>query len=599
MLFRSIKASAEVVSLITRGVVRGERFYWIGYGDREKVFESEVIVNGFADPQDSDIIKGIDDYPNAVDDYGTVEESFSLEPYVDRAAKTFGEEALYQKITLAWDTQQKATVVELCNEFKSSYPDSNKNIKKYCDTDYKLSNQEISVTYVTINGEPKKITFDGIYEPGVKDYSATIFVDNAGKHNGEKILRKNGKSYISDNESIVLKKLEDDYAVFDVSGIDYGIIKELTYDPKNLKIELDDYKIVGKNKYKISLEKINLKKSAKVSLSPGFKDTGTEASFGFKVGIEKRTFKLSPDKIKEQIKSLDSELGKWQNFSEGLGKVVKGLKTACLATGAGLVFKNFLANTGGAGIARKFVMRGAGGWYGKCADLVSDGTYISQEQCLVQKADNIDKDVDKLTNLIEEQNKEIQDLEKKNMGEGFGNKAVNTDDFVKDYVPKVRNCLKNLPQDSFTNPNDDSGEKINKANILTILSLDYKERKYSIEQLKNIELFCKSIKNAGLKELSEKELYSTLLDVKTNAGEFVKISSWASELGANPGDIPFIEIGDNVEKYIYKGWTYGNLKTNLPRMSKDTPLGIAYDSTGRKYILVLDDSAGKIGRAHV
>ncbi len=556
----------------------------------------------FADPQDI-ILEGDPQkyYELAVDDYETIVESFSGEKYPNNMEGTLDEKALYEQITLASYVQQKARVIELCDEFRIMYPDSDENLQK-CDDDYKLSNQEISIGYVTINGKSKEIIFDGIYEPSTDDYSAEIFVSGAGEYNGEKTLRKNGDISLSETESIFLKELENDYAIFDVSGVDYGPLKEIAYDPKNLKIELGEYEIVGKKKYKISLERINLKKSAKVTLSPSFKDSGTEASFGFNIGIEQRAFELSPDKIKERIEKLDAELSKWQNFSNKLGNVVKGLKVACLATGATLTVKNFLANAGGRGIARKYIMRGSGGWYEQCADMVNVQKYISREQCLLGEADNIEIDVDKLSELISEQNEQIQDLEVDFRIENFGNSAVNTSGFMEEYSEKVTSYWDGSFLESFPDPDPDgNGETIEKAEMIEILSYEgWQNRNYNREQLREIELWAKVLKDDSasedLQKMAEKELYSVLLGIQTNANNYVEISGWAGDFGVDPDKFAFVETDENAERITYEGLTYTNIKGKAglsPLGIEDTmPVQFLQTSSGGTYILVLDDFSG-------
>ncbi len=536
----------------------------------------EIEFVDFTEPQDISLEGEIEEYYGlAVDDYETIGESFAGEKNVDNPKQNLDEEALSQQIILAENTQQKATVVELCDEFKSSYPDSNEPAE--CDSDYKLSNQERSVGYVTINGELKKITFDGIYEPSLEDYSAEIFVSKAGDYNGEKIFQKNEERQISEKDSMILKELEEDYAIFDVTGIDHGVWKEL-YDPKNLKIELGDYEFVGKNGYKISLEKINLKKSAKVTLSPGFENDGTEASFGFNIGIEQRAIKLSPAKIKEKIENLDNSIEKWQGFSEGLGKVVKGLKTACLATGAALTVKNFLANTGGRGIARKYVMRGKDGWYEKCAEITNENPSISMDKCLFDNADKIDKDVEDLTDVIGEQNKIIKDLEKNNVKEVLGKKVSNTSEVMRKYSERVA-----------ANIEDEDMKKI--------LSYDsWKNRNYNREQLREIDLWSQILKDDGvsgeLRAKAEKERESVYSDIRVNAGNYADIVSWASGLNVASEDIGFIEIGENAKELTYRGLTNKDIGNKIRKVEGDVPVALLQASDGKKFILVLDRTAG-------
>jgi hypothetical protein len=586
---------AGALNLLFNFVARGEGFHWINYGDEPgQAFERSVAVNGFADPQDIILEENIQEYYElAVNDYETIGESFVGEKRFDNQKQSLDEEALLRQIILADDARQKATVVELCGEFKHLYPDSINNIKQ-CDDDYKFSNQEISVGYVKINGNLKKITFDGIYEPSIKDYGVKIFVSNAEEdYNGEKTLRKNKNVYLSDNESIFLKELEENYAIFDVSDVDYGLLKELTYDPKNLRIELNEYEVVGKNNYKISLEGINLKKFARVSVSPGIKDSGTEADFGFKIGIEQRAFELSPDKIKNKIEELDAELIKWQGFSEKLGKVVKGLKLACLVTGTTLTIKNFLANVGGKGIARKNIMRGDGGWYEKCAEMVSNDEYISQEECLFKKADDIDAEVDTVTKIMEEQNEKNKVLREN---------SENNDEFMSEFSENVRSYWGDDYLDSFEDP-DENGEPISKTEMIEILSdKGWEDRNYDAEHLREIELWANVLEDdkasPDLKNMAEKRLYSVLSDVKINAGNFVERTNFATETGMGDSSLvaSFRDVNEIpiTERMKFSKTNYTSNQIN----DEDYVFSFKESSSGDKYLLVYDED-GSVDNTYI
>ena len=62
--------------------------------------------------------------------------------------------------------------------------------------------------------------------------------------------------------------------------------------------------------------------------------------FKFKVFIEKRAIQLSPEKIKSKVEKLNKTIEDWQKISDGLGDVVKTMKTACVGVSAVLTVKN-------------------------------------------------------------------------------------------------------------------------------------------------------------------------------------------------------------------------------------------------------------------
>ena len=113
--------------------------------------------------------------------------------------------------------------------------------------------------------------------------------------------------------------------------------------------------VIGKSQYSVSLKKINLKKQAKVSIIPEIKNTETEANFSFKIGIEKRSIKLSPEQIKNKVENINKSLRQWEKISNNLRTTVQGFKAACLGTGTYLTIKNFFDGVGGKAEARHTV----------------------------------------------------------------------------------------------------------------------------------------------------------------------------------------------------------------------------------------------------
>ena len=350
----------------------------------------------------SDLEKSIDDlkdsekeaqenYELAMNDYDRVLNSYPNEPCENEV--TCGEEALYKKIVLAFNSQQMLTVSNLCEEFKSGYPKSNKSLNDYCDNKLKLANQEISTNNFVISNQVKKISFEGINEPTLEEYSAVLRIKGPNNEIQEFTLRKNqiinlaGFRDEDKNEFIQLVGLDKDKARVKFNLYAEGVVdkvKKATISSDTKIIELNVPESFGSG-YVFELEKVNLKNIAKVSVLPNIDNAGTTASFPFKVGIEKRAIQLSPEKTKEKIENLEKTITDWQDKSDSLGKVVKGLKGACLATGGYLTIKNFLSNTGGKGIARSEIMRGNGGWNERCSAMVGEKKYSSFEECIFEK----------------------------------------------------------------------------------------------------------------------------------------------------------------------------------------------------------------------
>lgn len=549
----------------------------------------EIEFVGFAGAYDRELqVDAKTYYDNAMKDYETIVDSFSEEKNTEDNRITFGEQALFEEIKLAEFMGQKETMVKLCEKFKGRYPKSTKNLKLYCDNKYKLSNSEISSRYVSINGKIKQISFDGIYEPSFEEYGAEVFIsgfdeDSKESLSEQKRLVKNSEVFLLRNDFIQLVDLDKDYATIEFN-VKETVVGAVTGVGTRKKIKLNDYATnIGKNKYKITVNKINLKNSARISVIPSINNAGTEANFSFKVGIEKRAIELSPEKTKKKIKELNETIKEWGEKSEQLGDVVKGLKGACLGVGAMMTVKNFFANVGGKAIARQNVMRGEGGWYERCADYVSEGKYYSQEDCMVEEASNIDKDVDAWSKSIEEQNQKMKLLQ-----EGitetstFGERVVNDDKFMEKYASSVQKYLEDNFYGNFTNP-DNPDESINMEEMKTILSYDgWKNNgNYDKEQLRNIELYAKILKSNPKDAMAKKRLYSELSDVKINSENYADKSDSAKKWGISPNQIAFLETGKNAKQLPYSGMIVNGI-----------PVQFLQTSEGKVYRIVLDDSSG-------
>lgn len=523
-------------------------------------------------------IKIQENYDNAMKDYDRVINSFPNERCGD---VTCGEEALYLKMLLALYTDQKKTLVELCQKFEENYPDSNKDLRPLCENIEKLSSSEISLRDVMINNRVKRISFEGIYEPNEEEYSVDITITNAadeGCIGG--ILGKDDYTCFSDSEYIKLKEVYDDYALFDVSSVEESAGRELFWKTNDLRIDLEDFKVIGKNNYQIRLNKINLKKLAKVSVIPNIDNAGTTANFSFKIGIEKRAIQLSPEKTKERIENLDKTIADWQDKSDKLGNIVKGLKGACLATGAYLTIKNFFANVGGKGIARQQVMTEEGGWNDQCAGLVNRGTYKTLDECFTKEADNINKAVDARYNLLSTQNDQIKALQ-----EG----CVSETKFLGETVIDTACFKEKLVTDSYRNElkancggkiDVGGGQEIDCADIVDRISAD----KSSVEQLRRMQLNARDSSDMAKAQLQKdlKDLYVNTQDEVLRAN----LEKQAVNYGFTNAQADSYGSKDSVQG-IYRGATAG--EDNVFLIDKGTPVQvITFDN--EEYYLELEES---------
>jgi hypothetical protein len=350
-------------------------------------------------------------YKLASQDFKKVIGSFGGEIYQDlrtRKKELLGEEAMFYFIKLSSKTGQMKTLIDLCEEFKNSYESSKyfSQLYSYCSGDVRKGSSGTFSRDLVINGRVKEIVFEGIYEPDLEDFSATIRI--SGLENGAEsfTLGKNEVHMLNDVEYIQLVDLTDDKAKLKVDLYASGFVSsgrrvaEIIADKATLgrasrsrtvtlnREEIDSF---GSN-YNFALTDIKLNKVAKVGVIPSITDTSSEVNFSFNIGVEQRSIKLTPEKTKEMVSKLDNKIESWQEKSEKLGTVVKGMKGACLATGATLLVTSFIGNWDGTSSARRKVME-EGNWKTFCTKEVADKRFVSIQACLAANNDHIEADV--------------------------------------------------------------------------------------------------------------------------------------------------------------------------------------------------------------
>jgi len=595
----ALKSFAGLIVAFGRSVNSGENLYTLRFADGEKTaFGQNVAIKNFVGSQNLELTGTAKEYyENAKEAYETIRNSYTSEPYKQDSSSTFGEEAFYNEILLAWRSNQRKTSYDLCQEFMQAYPNSNKDLS-YCTDAIKNANEEIQEVYVTVNGEVKTISFDGIVEPTFDDYGVRIVMSTPDGINYFD-LTKGKIVYTNENNAdyLQLVSADDDSAEirtsFSVEGLTASIAKE--FNTGIIKLQKDTPKSFTGG-YSFTLTRINLKKTARVSVIPNINNAGTEANFSFKIGIEKRAISLPPEKTREIITNLNKTITQWSGISNTLGTTVQGLQAGCLAAGTALVAKNFLTGTGGAGIARQTVMRGSDGWTEKCTDLVAQKTYESLDKCYLENSDKIDKDVEEVSKIIEQQNARIKQLESGiTKTEFLTDSIVNTSAFMQRYIPEVSECLGNQ---GYADPSE-KGTEITFADLNSISYINWEDNKYfSKEDLRDIELYCDILKSNtasnDLKEIARQRIYSNLLDVKKNAGNKVVITNLANTFGIASDDITFVETGENVRKFRYEGLTNGNTGNRISGegITSDTPVAVVSTSDGKQYIVALDNSVG-------
>jgi len=579
-----------------------ERFaHYLGSGSRisnvtsinqeNNFFGEKILISGFSSPRDSELSFDVRlNYESAMKDYQDIFEGFSNEKDPE-TGKDLGQQALESEIKLSVSLGQKRTALEICGTFEENYPLIKTPAE--CSDLAELSSDSVSVKDIVVNGKVYRLALDDIVEPSREEYSAEISISGSNVKKGctGGTLGNDNELCFSDSESIKLVNLGDDYAEFDVSSVEETPGKEFFWKANNLKIKEGDFAVIGKNQYRITLNKINLKKLAKVSVNPRINNANSNATFNFKIGVEKRGIKLSPEKTQEKIDSLNKTINKWQGINDNLGKVVQAEKAACFVTQGVLTAKNFLSNLGGEGIARQKVMRGDEGWFDKCDTLYRAGQYSSVDECLSKNSGEIDSAVEAYKNQMSKQDGVFNELEKDitNSGGLLGEDVVDTDALMQKFVTSG---YKTELQNSLNNQFDENKIKIGNEDVdVSTIVNSITPSNILLSQAKNLQLNARVLAsnvNESTKEIARAQIKSDLGNFYVNSRAGIKTKEVADIIGVNSDDVNFVPIEGSTE-LPYKGLTYADIssKVTLSGIASSAPVAVVLTSDGRTFYAVL------------
>ena len=400
-------------------IVTGKGLTPISYSSSgTSVGGTNIQILGYAGAYNADISKlpgnVFTSYTNAMNDYQTIVQNYGGETSATGSSQTtYGEQALEQEINLAGSFNQKKTALQLCQQYSQSYGPAPDNI---CNDPVLLSSTSTSEQSVIINGQTHTISFEGITAPSFDQFGVKLTIGYP--NNGVPItvtLQKNQIYYVNETtgEYIQLTDLTPTSATFTtnlvLAGTTLQNIKNFASSTGSHTLKVGTQDNFG-GAYTFAIQQINLQQVAKVSIQSDINYAHSNASFSFKIGIEKSAIQLTPNQTKQRISDLNKTINQWQSLQNDLNTVVKVGKTACLITEVGLLAKNFVANLGGAGVARQAVMRNSGGWDDKCAAMVKAGQYTSVENCLQANSAAVDASVNTYDAQVQAQNQNIQTL---------------------------------------------------------------------------------------------------------------------------------------------------------------------------------------------
>lgn len=397
----------------------GKDYFFLNTEENEigpVAFNKLTVANEDTDPYNVnyELDKGEEIVRELVDFYPT-EEKFE--------GTYWGEEALFQQIMLSGQANHAATQMELIELFEQEYPSS-----ESLETVLELKRQGSLYDYsdahtsVQINNEYFNIFVESFRAEKDLDKSATIRI---GGRSAEFV--RQGDLISLDDGNLTIEDIK-------VNGI------QLRFTPNEGAsvgrfVGINSYGIVGSRE--IEVKDIETRKVAYVSIEPEIRKTYSQADFSFKIGIEKRNIQLNPDKTREAIRGLNQTIVMWEDLLEKLGKVIKVWKAVCFATSTILMLETMLSGFSGESLSRSKVMT----QYKTICDIeIGKGTYATRTECYNAISQNIDSDVERMTQGINSVNNDLKQVQQGNTQKSG---ALGKDSIVNQtkYVEDLKNRL--------------------------------------------------------------------------------------------------------------------------------------------------------------
>jgi hypothetical protein len=511
---------------------------WLKGNKEEKtIFENKIIFSGISTGNDV-FLSERDNYDKAIKDYQSILESYAFESFPKDSLALSGQRALEKQIELSNFLQQKDSVRKLCEEFFKEY--SEKTAPLVCSNDLLLANAGNKEIGVTINGRVYSIGFDKIVEPSFLEYGIEINVDNIPYFlkKDEKVFLRDITGRVSDKEYLQLEDLSLDEARVRINFLsERDNDGREVYSSKVVNVPLRVINNFGtiRNVY---LNRIYLKKIADISVLPSIENAGSESKFGVAIGIEQRAVKLAPEWVRAKINNLNKSIEDWEDRSEKLGTLVKGMKTACLSVGAILTISNFLSGMSGESLARKEIMNMQGGWKEKCAKEVAEDKFPTIDACYLENSKKIEEDVGVMKKYIDEHNERVKKLQAPYTKDDtllLGERVVDDEKFAGDYFPQVRDKLI-----SVENLKDSNGKEISLGEDSAVYG-SFHSSKMSISEARKIDMYSSILKESGvsesLKESARKELSSIVSGIEVREKTNYRVETLAEKFGLSSSSV--------------------------------------------------------------
>jgi tetratricopeptide (TPR) repeat protein len=344
-------------------------------------------------------------YDLATDYYQDLFELYPGERHPYLAEDPYAARGLFEAAQLSREFGMNEKAQDFYDTLLRKYPNSDSALTASRNRDFltRYDTRE-SKAIVIANNQQFYIDLLDFRKPTSSEANAVFLID--GK---EETIGLNEIKIIGDGKSIQLTRITNDFAYLKyhrsgANAVSVDRTERLGIGEGKNQVILDDSLL--------KLIDINLEEQVKLRLVAKNRGTRTESDFKFRIGIEKRAIKLTPEQTRDVMNNLIETIKMWEDINNKLGKLVTTMKAACFATSAILTAKNLFEGLSGKSLARQTIMTSGGGWNEKCENLVNDGAYRSIDECLLDKSDEIKTDVDTYAEEIQRTNEVLKGIQK-------------------------------------------------------------------------------------------------------------------------------------------------------------------------------------------
>ncbi len=478
-------ASGEWRLAINNAMTKQLRETMIAYRQLER--ESHVAPEDIVIDQSWSGVQGVEgNFSEALHAFEQIARDYPAEK-ASAARNPYGQNALAEAIALATTLNKEQQRLRLLQMYVTTYPNAPES-EAYRQEIARSEHIDFSraASAVDINGRFRTIRIVSIEEPREQS-SATLAIGAKAVTVKAGTVYELPQSTDKNKRTLTIQRIESDFITVSTSCP--------AESQRNFKPTLRIGESVVVCGQPVVLQRLDVQRSARITLTPQAWGTETRTNVTIRIGIEKRAIQLAPNATLSKIATINESIRKWEQISNTLGNVVSGLKGACFATAGALTVKNFVTGLSGTGFARQQIMRGDKGWTARCQVEVSSGASKSLDACFSKHADEINRDVQIADAQIQKVNSAIKEAEAGvPKTSGFLSSSIEPSQSV----PKYRQYLLDNHGEDMVQIKDSKGVRSVPVKELLANSRGYEDGEYSYDSLRELHQNLLLQKNSGI-----------------------------------------------------------------------------------------------------